>query len=580
MRAWIGRQLQTVLDTPEPVRILLDPNCLLDAAELEILATDSVPVVAEDWLGLRRPYEEFGRSRRPDDIPFVIIVRSQSMREPRDLPWDIEQAAHVSRLRFPGPGLLREAILDLPRDMQDRALEATRGHDPLDGLLVSLWGVGLSTAPPDSVELEVVLRLRLDATVPPSVWPLLRERLTSPLALALVETPVDTEPLQVAWADWIGKGESSEWNSVFLQIGPRIAPMFHSGLLDPVPTSREVPAWAAPGVRQAGPIEKVRALLGAAPSAELPQTLTEWIELAAWWGDVRLALSLASPEADDLAAEAWKRWETWDCAFRDFLHTQYASLLTSVAPHPQVLHRIAPFLSRRLRNDDAHRIMLVVFDGMGFPQWSQMRDAAGLHVHEAWGVLAMAPTLTPVSRKAIFAGQLPNTFGDALMDIRSQSAHEERMWRSHWTSEGVSVTDIGYKNIEGTRADEVPDFPGKRAVGVVVRAIDELMHTSEMLGEAQFTSNVATWLDHGFVEMLVSRSCEAGFEVWFTADHGNLPVVPQGRPPAPGSGSIPPRRFAISRRRTVTRGTRQACRLRGHLRSSRGVGSDCAMMSA
>lgn len=63
-----------------------------------------------------------------------------------------------------------------------------------------------------------------------------------------------------------------------------------------------------------------------------------------------------------------------------------------------------------------------------------------------------------------------------------------------------------------------------------MRAIDELMHTSEMLGEAQFAANVETWLRHGFVRELVERASADGYEVWFTADHGSLEVVPLGRP--------------------------------------------------
>jgi hypothetical protein len=170
--------------------------------------------------------------------------------------------------------------------------------------------------------------------------------------------------------------------------------------------------------------------------------------------------------------------------------------------------------------------LLVVFDGMGFPHWSLLRREARLTVTDASGVLAMAPSLTPVSRQTILAGALPLTFPDYLENTRM----EGELWRRFWENEGIPVTAVGYYNIEGVASAEVPNFPTERVVGVVVRAIDELMHTSELLGEAQFAENVRTWLRHGFVRELVERGSEGEFEVWFTADHGSLEVVPLGRP--------------------------------------------------
>jgi len=297
-------------------------------------------------------------------------------------------------------------------------------------------------------------------------------------------------------------------------------------MMTPVVAERQVPEWAFAGVRHPGWIEAAEILLESAPFDSPPSDIAEWVRLAEWWGEVRLALSMGAPATAHLAEPAWEMWLPWDESFRRFLHEDFGKMLSSSTGRPQSVNRIGPYLARRLREGKAERIMLVVFDGMGFPHWSLMRRHAKLKVVDASGVIAMAPSLTPISRQAIFAGALPLTFSDNLDNTRK----EGDLWRRMWDGEGVSVTSVGYKNIEGPDALEVPHFPSERVVGIVVRAIDELMHTSELLGEAQFAANVETWLKHDFVRALVEQASSDGFEVWFTADHGSIEVVPLGRP--------------------------------------------------
>jgi hypothetical protein len=60
--------------------------------------------------------------------------------------------------------------------------------------------------------------------------------------------------------------------------------------------------------------------------------------------------------------------------------------------------------------------------------------------------------------------------------------------------------------------------------------VDDLMHTSELLGDAQLLANVEVWAANGFLSDLVQRGDTAGFEVWVTADHGNLECLSAGTP--------------------------------------------------
>ena len=55
------------------------------------------------------------------------------------------------------------------------------------------------------------------------------------------------------------------------------------------------------------------------------------------------------------------------------------------------------------------------------------------------------------------------------------------------------------------------------------------MHGAEVLGDRQLAASTALWVNAGFLETLVENATSQGFEVWITADHGNLPSMPAER---------------------------------------------------
>jgi hypothetical protein len=87
--------------------------------------------------------------------------------------------------------------------------------------------------------------------------------------------------------------------------------------------------------------------------------------------------------------------------------------------------------------------------------------------------------------------------------------------------------------VKGRFPHDHVDFGAARAIGVVVNAVDDLMHTSELFGDAQLLPNLDVWVANGFLDDLVQRASAAGIEVWITADHGNLECLP-ARAPAEG----------------------------------------------
>jgi len=506
------------------VAVVLDPE---DALRPDELAGLGEVQTIHGWFELRRAYEHRGRRRREEAGQIVLVLKDPSFREPRDLPFDIERASVVAVIAVPGPPAFRDLVLQLPDELSDAAAEVLERSvaDPLAELIGALWKIRLVPGDP-AAELELVIRLRTDPTVPPALWPMLARQLGWEPARSLCEDPPDPRRVQQLWTDWLAEGPGSAGDQVLRRVGPRIAPLFHIGLLRATPLrAGGLPPWVQVGVAEAEPRDRLEQLLTSHPDPWPPADVAGWSRAAEWWGEVRAAMAEASASAGETRTKAWAAWEQLDHHFGPWLREHFGQVMTLSTPLPLTVDKIAPFLARRLRRGEAARILLVVVDGMGFTQWSTLRRTAEFSVLASGAVFAMIPTLTPVSRQAIFAGRPPLAFRDTIRDTGT----EERRWRDFWDSEGLAAGAVTYARTSGASLADPMVFGDARVVGVVVGAVDEILHGTHLLGDVQVAAAVRAWAQHGFLRLLVGRALEAGYEVWITSDHGNLEAKPLGR---------------------------------------------------
>lgn len=519
---------------------MLDPDGVLDEPAITSVADACRVIRVEDWAGLRSAWDLDIRRRGPDEPQILVCVSSAEFAAATDLPWDIEhEADEVIRLRWPVPAALR-ALLRVadPASAENLIDAASRCADVAD-IVASAYG--LAFGDPGS-ELDGVVRLRLVPDTPEELWDVLAGLLTTSAARSVAVGRGDLTGLQQMWNDWLRHGRDAEAHVVepgtrgghvsvpssggsaaeaFVAAPAAVLGLLGAGLLAPAPIRASgLPNWTQVGAADPDPEQMIAELLAAQPSPA--SDLAIWIETASWWGQVRAAIaSSAYPPSN--AETAWSVWKRLDDRFRAWLRGSYGSSLLSAAPFA-ALHQIAPHLARRV--EAGAKILLVVIDGLGFAQWHPLRRAAGLTVLEATGSLAMIPTLTSVSRQAIFAGALPRDFAEHIGTTHT----EERRWRQFWRSQGVADRDVSYAKTLGGDADAVPE-PHGRVAAVVVNAVDEILHGADVLGDRQVAVGVDLWARTGFLASLVSTADRNGYETWITSDHGNLPTLPRKPPP-------------------------------------------------
>jgi hypothetical protein len=521
--SWPESDLRAVWESTSPVVVVLDPDGLIDTAEFE---SAGVTRRAASDMDLWRVFELEARRRSLSDSRLVIHLVSPMFRTPIDLPLVIERAARVATIRWP----FEARWLPIWRELGD--VEAAlltselsrRTRLSVSDAIAHLFAVVLPQRDL-SGELDAVAQLRTRYAIPPSLWAAVRPLLRGELALAVAADPPDLPVLQAAWTDWMDRGPASPVGSV-LQAAPAASlALLGRGMLQPAPRrARDLPMWSAAGARDLTAAELIDGLLGRPPVEWPPKGFEDWVGVAEWWGELRAAMASRAPIPSDLASRCWSEWDRIDQAFGPWLRTSLGELMTQSRGRPATVDKIAPFLARRLRGG-TERVALLVMDGMGLAQWSLVRECSGITVLDGGGVAAMAPTLTSFSRQAIFSGLPPIGFADSVMI----TAKERDRWRSFWVNEGLTQGEVRFENLAGATRDQVPTFGAEKVIGLAVLALDAMMHGAELLGDAQLAASIKAWCSHGFLRAFVEQATDAGFEVWVTADHGNLESLPTGK---------------------------------------------------
>lgn len=516
MSSWLQRQLAPAVGAASRVVVVTDFDNLVDPHSLE---GDTEAI--DNWWSLRAVYERHGRRRSHDEPPLWLLVRRPLAEE--HLPWDIERAATaVTTVKLPGPADVKAALRELDDEELDRAVAAVLASaNPAAAVIQIATGLAVAHAtlsPGEQLRIAARLSLRSDRTS--QLAELAKRWVTDPAIEGLLARPPDTSAVQSLWNAFVSD-DPGEWRDVFAQAKAEVAGLFAAGLLEATASSAAHDDWVQVGVRRPSDEERARELLDAAPD-EAPSDLAGWYAVVEWWSDLR---RLMAHGPTDVRETAWTIWAALDDAFGRWLRERYGTLLTSSSPRPTTLHRVAPFLARRLRDGAAERILLIVLDGLGHAQWSHLRERLALNVVDSGSVCALIPTYTTVSRQALFAGDLPLSSPDTLWTTQP----EPRRWRELWTAEGLPVAGMAYYRVKGRLPHDHITLGDARVIGVVVNAVDDLMHSSELLGDAQLLANLDVWSNNGFLVDLVARATAAGVETWITADHGNLECIGIGR---------------------------------------------------
>lgn len=577
MSAWTDRILREFPTELARFWIACDPDdVLLDEGVLHSLRERGFEVLPfDDSVVFRAEYEEryrdaWDRGGAGSEKALVLQLRGTDLNA---LPWDyIRQARTVglgladlfSRLSY---GVVRQ----IPSEHHEAMFQAQdrRAPQPLgeaatkDFILTHVFRISpyMLDGPEDFW--RELLRLHHRGTSLPGVLAehvamLLKGTAVGglPVAELLSSRSFTLRVLQDAWRRFVlqlgidagGGADADAVESIAIavpfehpDVRAVVDTLFLDGGLRPVRVVRPqagVPEWVRVGLVE-DPRTQADLVSHAAKrlAASLPppgSSHRDWTDFARRLGELIYRLhSLGADAAEPLAQQVRQLQRDADERLRLWLATHFADLPSLPAARgPVMVHHVPRYLALR-RAAGETRVALVVFDGLAMDQWLQVRDhlAARVRGFEAdeGACFAWLPTLTSVSRQALFSGLRPREFPTSI----NTTAQEPQLWARFWLENGLRGPEVCYaKGLKRTEqlanlAAEI-SMPGMKVAGIVVDMVDELVHGA-MLGKRGLTGQIAAWCDTGFVEGLVRLLAGHGYHVYLTADHGNVDAEGIGR---------------------------------------------------
>ena len=578
MSAWIDRILQGFPTDLSRFWIACDPDdLLLDERILHSLREQGFEVLPfEDPVVFRTEYEEryrvaWDRGEEGSSKAIVLQLRGTDL---NTLPWDYIRMGRKVGLSLADlfPQLSYGVIRQIGSEHHEALFLAHNKHatQPLgdgatkDFILTHIFRISpyLLTRPEEFW--REVLRLHYRGAGLPKL-------LAMHVATVLKDTPLHDLPVaellsskgymvrtvQAAWSSFLSKYASQKDHASkdgacevrqmisipfeHPDVRGIIDTMFLEGALQPVSvqgTHTDLPRWVKVGL-----VEDPYALRNLVSegvkkiAADLPTDQSshrEWIELARRLGEVIARFNgLSAGFAEPIQQQVRALQHDADERLKNWLLQHFADLPSlPTAKGPVMVHHVPRDLALR-RSAGEERIALLVFDGLAMDQWIQIREHLAATVPDfstdESGCFAWLPTLTAVSRQALFSGLKPREFSNSI----ETTSQEASLWARFWQENGLRKSEIVFqKSLKRTEQlaelEEAIARPTTKIAGIVVDMIDEIVHGA-MLGKRGIAGQINAWCETGFVEKLFLLLMEHGYQIYLTADHGNVDAEGIGR---------------------------------------------------
>lgn len=579
MSSWRDAILNDFVPNVSKLTLVADPDCLLteEKLALELRGRGFDLIEFSDPVEFRYAYESKYRSiwDRGEHTDLVVVLRLQDA-ELESLPYDLLQAGRKLSFNLGDlfPNLSYPVIEKLDRSLLDELFDAQRKSPPdrmgdnatKDFILRHVFGIAAELIANEVELLRALLRLHYSKLQIPLM---LAERLIQVLkgndgfkAWPLSEIVPDDEAffafLQERWPLFLSRlARANQVQEVSPEYGLKypgpdrlpfdhqdikvyIDNLFLEGKLTPVEaTDIEVDAgsWLRSGIVTSGTdndelrISRLFDLVEKdLPTAEARHS--DWTAFALKWAELSALIHCGNTTEHQTRLR--EIGDALNTTFAGWLADHYSSLINLPPTKPTMVHHVARRMARDIEDSGSSRAALIVVDGLALDQWVTIRQLlqkqdANLIMRES-ATFAWIPTLTSVSRQSIFSGKPPLYFPSSINSTNS----EEKLWKQFWEGHGVPRLDVAYqRGLGDADAACVLDsaiHPGKtKVVGLVVDKVDRIMHGMQ-LGTAGMHNQIKQWCQGGFLAALIGQLLEYGYEVWMTADHGNIQCNGKGRP--------------------------------------------------
>jgi len=253
-----------------------------------------------------------------------------------------------------------------------------------------------------------------------------------------------------------------------------------------------------------------------------------WLQYAPLWAELSYLhhttkdtlLDGAHSELVDLIDDRFKNW----------MLKNYNSLHNNPPTPPVMLNHIPKSMAREIDASKTAKVALILIDGLALDQWVTLRNSMSIsHDVKESSIFAWVPSITSVSRQALFSAKAPFQFAKTI----NTTSSEPKAWDQFWVEQGLDKSDVFYRKSLGTDdnisvlIDELSDHR-LRAAGLVINTVDDIMHGMK-LGSDGMHNQIKLWGEKGYLSQLINALIDYGFTIHLTSDHGNVEALGCGK---------------------------------------------------
>jgi hypothetical protein len=204
--------------------------------------------------------------------------------------------------------------------------------------------------------------------------------------------------------------------------------------------------------------------------------------------------------------------------FQKFLDNRYFTFINSSSiSKPKMVHKVLPHLKHKHLKGD--KVALLVVDGMTYWQYLILDEALrDIDITTKKDItLAWLPSITKLSRQAIFRGEIP------LHDYIQSPQNESRLWMDYWTSTQLAPAKrlLDYE-VNYTYASFALENDTFNRIAMVDVNLDEKLHSLD--NNKDLLSLTKNWAEE--IAEDISTIHKQGYTIYITTDHGNVLANP------------------------------------------------------
>ena len=256
-----------------------------------------------------------------------------------------------------------------------------------------------------------------------------------------------------------------------------------------------------------------------------------WQQFAYRWAELSALFHMSNSNSPNKEANVQAYaglQQNVDDVFSQWLLEKYAGLHNHPPVPPVMLHHIPRTMARLVEADQSTKVALILVDGLALDQWITVKQKLSDQRYVESSVFAWVPTVTSVSRQALFSAKAPYQFAKSI----ATTSPEPKAWQQFWLDHGLDKSQVYYE--KGLGRDDVDALIDRlsdrrlRAVGLVINTVDDMMH-GMLLGAEGMHLNTQKWAELGYLDKLLEALLNSGYSVHITSDHGNVEAVGSGK---------------------------------------------------